>query len=137
MDYDKQVARIKKQNKPLLEDFQRWLEKSGLSSKTVRNHVQNVEFFTEYQIYYEPLEPLVEAVAGDFLTFSIDWFPRKAMWASAASARSNMTSFRKFAKFMLEAGHWSRSHVEEIKSMFKEHRDEIIDSAGELDDYYW
>ena len=39
MDYDKQVECIQKQNKPLLADFQRWLEKAGLSKKTVRNHV--------------------------------------------------------------------------------------------------
>ncbi len=129
MDYDQQVEQIREENALLLTAFQKWLENSRLSAKTVRNHVENVDFFTEYQKYYEPLEPLIEADAGDFLNFCASWFPRKAMWASPGNARSNIASFRKFAKFITEVGHWSAEHAQEISQMLKENRDEIIESA--------
>ncbi len=129
MDYDQQVKRISRQNKPLLNAFQQWLEAADLSAKTVRTHVGNVDFFTEYLVYYDPLEALTEADEGDFYSFCADWFPRKAMWASAGSARSNITSFRKFARFMVVAGHWQPEREQAIREVLRVNRDAFIDIA--------
>lgn len=129
MDYDKQVARIREQNKPILAAFQQWLEAAGLSAKTVKNHVNNVDFFTEYLVYYEPLRPLTAATAADIYSFSANWFPRKAMWASAASARSNLTSFRKLARFMRQTERWSAKRELAILDTLKANRDEMIEIA--------
>ena len=136
MDYDKQVARIREQNKPLLAAFQQWLETAGLSPKTVKTHVFNVEFFTEYLVYYEPLKRLAAANADDFYSFSADWFPRKAMWASIASARSNLASFRKFARFMHKTGRWSAKQELEILDTLKANRDELTEIAEKYDDQF-
>lgn len=129
MDYAKQVERIREQNKPILAAFQQWLEAAGLSAKTVKTHVDNVDFFTEYLVYYEPLKRLAAADADDFYIFCANWFPRKALWASAASARSNLASFRKFARFMRETERWSAKRELEILETLKANRDEMIDIA--------
>ena len=129
MDYDKQAAHIREQNKPILAAFQQWLEAAGLSAKTVKTHVDNVDFFTEYLVYYEPLRPLVTADATDFYSFSAYWFPRKAMWASIATARSNLTSFVKFARFMRQTERWSAKRELAILDTLKANRDEILKIA--------
>ena len=48
-DYDAQVEAIQKYNAPILSSFKTSLEQAGLAKKTVKNHVENIDFFTEYQ----------------------------------------------------------------------------------------
>ena len=67
--YDARVQAIKVYNQPILDDFRAWLEQSGLAEKTVRNHVDNIDFFTEYLVYNEPLEKLDEADGSDVWMF--------------------------------------------------------------------
>lgn len=87
-DYDKEVEAIRVYNQPILDAFQAWLKTSGLADKTIKNHIDNIDFFTEYLTYYEPLYRLDEANEGDVTSFLLDWFPRKAMWASVSSTKS-------------------------------------------------
>lgn len=136
LDYDAEVERIEKENKPILNAFGKWLEEKGLSKKTVRTHVENVDFFADYLTYYEPLEALIEADDGDISSFCGDWFPRKAMWASASSARSNMASFRKFAAFMVETEQWDKEREQRIRETLKENKDEFIEVADSYYDQY-
>jgi site-specific recombinase XerD len=79
-----------------LNAFEAWLRQSELSEKTIRNHVSNIDFFTHYLVYYEPLKRLDEATEGDVWMFLTDWFPRKALWASVSSVTSYLASFKKF-----------------------------------------
>ena len=53
--YDVKVRAIHAYNQPILDDFRAWLKQSGLAEKTVKNHVDNIDFFTKYLVYYEPL----------------------------------------------------------------------------------
>jgi hypothetical protein len=55
-DYDKQVAEIKAYNQPILQRFHDGLKSSGLVEKTIRSHVENIEFFVEYLVSYDPLK---------------------------------------------------------------------------------
>jgi site-specific recombinase XerD len=135
-DYDREVEAIRTYNQPLLEAFQAWLEESGLSEKTVRSHVENIDFFTEYLVYYEPLNRLDQATDSDVFSFLSDWFPRKAMWASVSSVRSYLASFKKFFMWMGEAGHVSQETVAEVIEVLKEGREEFID-AVDGDSAYW
>lgn len=57
-NYDEQVKRIRADNAPIIASFQTWLQQSGLSPKTINHHVRNLEFFTEYLVYSEPLKQL-------------------------------------------------------------------------------
>jgi site-specific recombinase XerD len=132
-DYDKEVEAIRAYNQPILDAFQAWLEQAGLAEKTVRNHVENIDFFTEYLVYYEPLERLDEADAGDVDSFLTDWFPRKAMWASESSIRSYLVSFKKFFKWMEETGRTSPETTAEVLTMLKEDREEFL---GAVEGYF-
>ena len=75
-DYDAQVDTIKEHNAPILASFHASLEHAGLAKKTVKNHVDNIDFFTEYLVSYEPLTRLDEADEADVSSFLLDWFPR-------------------------------------------------------------
>jgi site-specific recombinase XerD len=127
--YDAQVQAIRVYNQPILDDFRAWLEQSGLAEKTVRNHVDNIDFFTEYLVYQEPLQKLDEADGSDVWMFLGDWFPRKAMWASESSVKSNMASFKKFFQWMGETGRVSPETVDDVLSTLKEGRDEFLEAA--------
>jgi site-specific recombinase XerD len=130
-DYDARVRAIRAYNQPLLDDFEAWLEQSGLSEKTVKTHVSNIDFFTNYLVYYEPLNKLDEATDSDVNWFLADWFPRKALWASVTSVKSYLTSFRKFFRWMGETGRVSPETVADVLVTLKEDRGEFLARAAE------
>jgi len=127
--YDTRVQAIRAYNQPILDDFRAWLEQSGLAEKTIKNHVDNIDFFTEYLVYYEPLEKLDEADGSDVWMFLTDWFPRKAMWASVTSVKSNIASFKKFFQWMGETGRVSPETIADVLSTLKEGRDHFLEAA--------
>ena len=134
IDYDAQVDAIKEQNAPILADFQKSLEQARLAKKTVKNHVENIDFFTEYLVYYEPLTRLDEADEGDISSFLLDWFPRKALWASTSSTKSYLASFKKFFVWMGETKRISPEVVEEVLETMKEHRQDFLEAVEDDDD---
>ena len=77
--HDAQVQAIQAYNKPILDGFQSWLEQSNLAQKTANRYVKNIQLFTLYLVYDEPLEKLDEAGCGDVHMFLASWFPRKAL----------------------------------------------------------
>ncbi len=125
-DYDAQVKVIQAYNQPILTDFSTWLKQAGLSAKTVANHVSNIDFFTHYLVYYEPLKRLDEADSSDVWMFLEDWFPRKAMWSSVSSTKSNISPFKKFFRWMGETGRVSAETVADVLDTLKENRDEFL-----------
>jgi len=127
--YDARVRAIRVYNQPLLEDFRSWLEQSGLVEKTVKAHVYNIGFFTEYLVYYEPLKKLDEADGGDVRMFLANWFPRKAMWASITSVKSNIASFKKFFQWMGETGRVSPETVVDVLTTLKDGRDHFLEAV--------
>ena len=130
-DYDAQVRAIRAYNQPILDDFKVWLQQSGLSEQTVQTHVDNINFFTNYLVYYEPLKKLDEATEGDVWMFLADWFPRKALWASITSVKSYLASFKKFFRWMGETGHASPQTVAEVLDTLKEERNVFLRRAAE------
>ena len=129
--YDEHVRAIRAYNQPILDDFRIWLEQSGLAEKTVKAHVFNIDFFTAYLMYYEPLKKLDEANSGDVWIFLANWFPRKAMWASATSVKSNIASFKKFFQWMGETGCVSPEAVADVLHTLKEDRDTFLRKVAE------
>ena len=131
LSYDERVQAINSYNQPILEDFRAWLKQSGLSEKTVENHVDNIDFFTHYLVYYEPLTKLDEADGSDIWMFLTDWFPRKAMWSSVASVKSNIASFKKFFNWLGETGRISPEVVADVLTTLKEGRNEFFEAVEE------
>ena len=129
-DYDQQCEAIQKYNEPVLDGFSLWLAESGLSTKTVKTHVSNIDFFSVYLVHEEPLKRLDEADETDITMFLGDWFHRKAMWSSVESTKSNIASFKKFFKWMGETGEASGQVIDEVLTMLKEDRDEFLDAAN-------
>ena len=130
-DYDAQVRAIQAYNQPILDGFRAWLEQSGQAKKTIKNHVDNIDFFTDYLVYYEPLEKLDEADGSDVRMFLTDWFPRKALWASVTGVKSYLASFKKFFQWMGEAGRVSPETVADVLDTLKEGRDEFLEAVDE------
>jgi site-specific recombinase XerD len=137
LDYDAQVDAIKEQNAPILREFQKSLEQARLAKKTVRSHVENIDFFAEYLVYYEPLQRLDEADDGDVSSFLMDWFPRKALWASPSSTKSYLASFKKFFQWMGETQRIPAEIVDDVLTMMKEDRQDFLDAVEDDDDELW
>ena len=130
--YDTKVQAIRDYNQPLLNSFREWLEQSGFAEKTIKAHVENIDFFTEYLVYYEPLKKLDEADSSDVWMFLSDWFPRKAMWASPSSIKSNIASFKKFFQWMGETGRVSPETVVGVLAELKEGREQFLETVAEF-----
>ena len=119
-NYERKVGQIQKRNEPILKGFQAWLVQNGLAPKTVKNHISNIEFFIEYLISYEPLSSLEEANGSDVYGFLMDWYPRKAMWASKENTKSYMATFRKYFKYLVENKLAENEVEEEVREIIKE-----------------
>jgi site-specific recombinase XerD len=130
-DYDGQVRAIRASNQPLLDAFEIWLEQASLSQKTIKTHVSNISFFTNYLVYYEPLRKLDEATESDVWMFLADWFPRKALWASVTSVKSYLASFKTFFLWMGETGHASPQVVADVIETLKVERGVLLRNIAE------
>ena len=128
-DYDAQADPIKEHNAPILADFQTSLEHAGLAKKTVKNHVENIDFFTDYLTYYEPLKRLDEGDDDDVSSFLLNWFPRKALWASVSSTKSYLASFKKFFQWMDETQRISPEVVDDVLTTLKEERQDFLEAV--------
>ncbi len=131
--YEADCQKIRKANHELLTDFESWLESSGLSEKTINNHVSNIDFYiNEYLLY----EDAVEAKDGvdmvsNFLGY---WFIKKALWASQSSLKSNAGSLKKFYTFLLEKGLINKDDLRELKETIKEEMSEWLETLKRYDD---
>jgi len=135
-DYDCAVEKVKEKNKPLINKFLNYLKESGLSSKTIKSHMDNLSFFEEYLVYYEPCESLFEVDSIDVSEFLGDFFPRKAMWASPAHIKSNISTFKKFFKFLNIINIIDQDAYDDLLETIKEEKEEWISSATFNDEYF-
>lgn len=131
--YEADCQKIRKANQKLLTDFEGWLKLSGLSEKTIKNHVSNIDFYiNEYLLY----EGAVEAKDGvdrvsDFLGY---WFIKKALWASRSSIKANASSLKKFYNFLLEKGLIELDDLQELRETIKEEMNEWLETLERYDD---
>lgn len=122
---------IRKENQLLLDKFEMSLRESGLTDKTIKNHIQNIDFYiNEYLVYEEPVEAKdgIDKVSW-FMGY---WFIKKAMWASSASIKSNATSLKKFYSFLLSIKMITKAQLIELKNTIK---DEMPEWLEELEAY--
>ncbi|MCI5164564.1 MAG: recombinase [Candidatus Electrothrix sp. GM3_4] len=131
--YEKNCKKIRKANEDLLDEFEAWLKSSGLSEKTIKNHLENIDFYlNEYLLYEDAIE--AKDGAGDVGMFLGYWFIRKAMWASQSSIKSNATSLKKIYTFMHEKGLIDKEELMDLKQMIKEDMPEWLENLQRYDD---
>lgn len=77
-EYECECERVKEENKPYLEMFEASLEEAGLSNKTIRRHVTNIDFYLNvyllrYDVHRMPegtaLVPIIIESVGDTYPF--------------------------------------------------------------------
>lgn len=121
--YDTQVRAIRAYNQPILDAFQQWLEQLGLSEKTVRRHVSNINLFSMYLVYYEPLKKLDEAHSSDVSMFLSYWFPRKLGWTSITTVKMLLVSLKRLFQWMGATGRVSSQTTVTVLKMLKDRRE--------------
>jgi site-specific recombinase XerD len=130
--YEQRVQAIQRANQPILEGFEHWLKQAGLSEPTIKAHVDNMQFFGRYLLWYGySLRRLDEATEGDVYDFLEDWFPRKALWASVSSMKVYLASFKKFYQWMGETGLVAPETVEDVRSTLKDSRSLFLRKVAE------
>lgn len=135
-DYEKYEAdckNIRKVNESLLAEFETWLKSSGLSEKTIRNHLSNIDFYINEYLLYEDATEAKDGVHS-ISTFLGYWFIKKAMWASQASIKSNAASLKKFYTFLLGKGFIDNEDLNDLKETIEEELPEWLATLKRYDD---
>ena len=131
--YEEDCKKIRKANERLLNAFEVWLKSSGLSKKTVDNHISNIDFYVNEFLLYEDATEAQDGVdaVGMFLGY---WFIKKAMWASQSSIKGNAASLKKFYTFMYEKDLIDKEALADLKQTIKEDMPEWLATVRRYDD---
>lgn len=125
LEYEQAVEKIREQNEQYLQLFYNDLVSRGLTDKTIRKHLDNVNFYiNEFLCYYQP--QTMEVGCYEIGSFLGDWFIRKAMWSNPTSIKSNCSSIKKFYQCMLLHGLITFKDLRELEDTIKEEKDEWI-----------
>lgn len=119
-EYEKKCNAIREENKRYLELFAEDLK--GLSPKTARTHMSNVEFYINEYLLREGalgMEAGVECIDS----FLGNFFIRKCLWSTPAAIRSTAASIKKFYKCMLTHGFIEKDAYEELCFVIREEMD--------------
>lgn len=120
-DYENECTMVRHINDELLEIFEKDMTVSGLSDKTIRRHLSNVDFYLNTFLLREDIHPMEDGL--DMLgLFLGDFFIRKCMWSTPGTIKSTAASIKKFYKCMLDHG---KIEKEAYASLCDEIRDEI------------
>lgn len=104
-------------NAKILAAFRKELYKAGLSPKTVEQHVSNIEAFaTSYLLEQKPPRLLLDIHADD----PDMYLDNEAL--SAGQQKAIATSFKRFARFLLDSGRGDPHTVWEIQDALKSYR---------------
>lgn len=132
-EYEKECDRIRKDNDELLSLFEDDLTNAGLSSKTIRRHLSNVDFYiNEYLLREEPLT--IEYGTAKLDTFLGDFFIRKCMWSTPASIKSTAASIKKFYRCMLDHNKLDKKYYDCLCDDIKENLEQWQDECAIYND---
>jgi hypothetical protein len=134
-EYNRETKKIRSANKKLLVEFESWLKDSGLSSKTIKSHCSNIDFYiNEYLLYTDAIPP-EEGMDGGYVSMFLGyWFIRKALWASSTSLKANAASLKKFGRFLFEQNKITKEELDSITSTIREEMPEWQATLKRYDD---
>lgn len=131
-EWESKIEKIKKHNNKLLIEFNKWLNKKPLKPKTIKNHIDNIEFYANNFLLCYEIIPIEEG-ALEIGCFLGDHFIRKTCWASKYTIQENIASFKKFYTFLNEIGKISSDELLEMKELIKEEKTDWIEEV----ENYW
>ena len=101
-DYEKECEKIRKDNEKHLKTFEDELKAKGLSAKTIKNHIENVDLYINEYMLREDAQLLEDGLCGldSFFYFYI----HKCMWSTPSSVKGMAASLKKFYKSMADKG---------------------------------
>jgi len=131
--YEIERKKIRKDNEQLLNEFEESLKSSGLSEKTINDHISNIDFYVNEYLLYEDANEAKDGVdAVDmFLGY---WFIKKTMWASQSTIKGNATSLKKFYTFLYGKGLIEKAELVDLKETIKEGMPEWLATLERYDD---
>jgi hypothetical protein len=126
-------------NTELLSAFERWLRSQELPSKTIREHLSNVERFAQHYLSDEggALDAPCsadEAGLADVDEFLADWLPYRVDRAPVQAVKSHIVSLEKLYVCLRETGETSAQDSDEILVLLQEDREYYVELAQELED---
>lgn len=111
-EYEKKCAIIREENTEYLQLFEAALR--GLAPKTIKRHLQNIDFFLNTYLLFDESNPLTmeEGVTAidDFLGYFLEF----KTYFTDSTKRSFVTSLRKFYKSMLAHGKITPEQYEDV-----------------------
>ena len=130
---EKQLKENTKRNEDYLKMFEKSLEEKQLTTKTIRKHVSNIDFYlNDYLTYYDEIIKMEDGTqyTGSFLG---DWFIRKAIWASKSSIKEMASSLKKFYEYMSALGFVKISDYQEMCYEIKDNMDLYLENLEDYD----
>lgn len=105
-----------------------------MSDKTIKKHVENIDFFiNDFLTYYEPVQACEGIVkVNEFLG---DWFIRKAMWSTKTSILSNIASFKKFYQYMLSIKEINKEDLKFLKDTIRKEKEYWIEAVERYNEF--
>ena len=133
-DVDALMNKIQSQNKKVLDDFEEYLKNSGLTSKTISKHLDNIDFYINVYLLYDEFVSPDKGYdrLDDFFGY---FFPRKAMWSSPNSVKENITSLKKFYKYLNEFSFITNANLKEMNNSIKEEKEHWLSLYDDEDIY--
>lgn len=131
-DFEVLVEKNTKRNEKFLKEFAKWLDEKGLTEKTKRKHLGNIDLYiNDYLNYYDvsKMEDGILEING----FLGDWFIRKCLWSSRNSIKETAASIKKFYQCMMEFKHIKEDDYKELCDTIKDSMEFWLDTMDEYD----
>ncbi len=119
-EYEKKCDEIRKENSRYLDTFLEDIK--GLSRKTIRNHLKNVDFYINDYLLREEVFSMEEGVTY-IDSYLGNYFIRKCMWSTPETIKSTAASIKKFYRSMMNHGFIEKESYDYLCFAIKEDMD--------------
>jgi len=133
-EHEDVCMKIKNDNEKSLEIFRSELLEKGLSRKTIRSHLSNVDFYlNDFLLYSEPV-PMKDGCGWCVNEFLGDFFIRKCMWSTPGTIKSTAASLKKFYKCMADHGEVEQDDYRYLCEIIKDNMEDWLDDCRQFND---
>lgn len=129
-DYEKELKKEQEKNAKYMDMFENWLKEKGLSPKTIRNHIGNVDTYLDYYLNYYEINEMPKGcyMLNRYLGY---FFIRKCMWSTAYTTKQTAASIKKFYQCMNELNYVEDKDYKYLCEDIKENMEYWIEEVEE------